>query len=208
MKKRLIARKPKSRGGQSTGNADSKARVNQLRDWAACKQQAARALPTRQRFWKFQPGLGYIELPNPYNDDRGFPLAPPGNDLRPWYTSKTSQPPDDAMDNRRKRDTATKLVHDPLTVMRQLASPPPSGPPKQLYRALPQPNLNHPPDVRTRLSRECSERLRALALIRQRRNEPPEICHKDDYGDLFNRQEVEEARRRREAQDRECHGRR
>ncbi|KAJ7659228.1 hypothetical protein DFH06DRAFT_1327058 [Mycena polygramma] len=185
--------------------ADSKARINQLRDYAVYEGPASPSA-----ILKTPARKSVSVVLNPSNNERGFPLAPSTNDLRPWYTSKTSQPPDDGMDNRRKRDAATKSVYDPLTIMRQLASPPrPSGPPKQRYRAPAPPNSDHSSDVQTRLSRESSERQRALALIRPKRhNEPPEIRHKDGYGDLFNRQEVEEARRRLETQDREGYGRR
>ena len=64
---------------------------------------------------------------------------------------------------------------------------------------------NEPSQVQARLSRESSERERALALIRKKRremmgSEAPSTVHggmEDGYGDIFNKKEVEEARIRR-----------
>ena len=63
------------------------------------------------------------------------------------------------------------------------------------------------PQVEARLARESSERERALALIRRRKremmgSETPSTVHGgmegEGYGDIFNKKEVDEARKRRE----------
>ncbi|KAF8345792.1 hypothetical protein F5887DRAFT_1074217 [Amanita rubescens] len=66
---------------------------------------------------------------------------------------------------------------------------------------------NKPTSVEARLARESSERERALALIRRRKremmgSETPSTTHGgmegEGYGDIFNKKEVEEARKSRE----------
>ena len=108
----------------------------------------------------------------------------------------------------RNRDTARKSMHDPLTsIARQLASRPStsSSTSTNTYRPrLPPPSA--PPEVAARLTRESSERERALALIRRKKREmqgsmTPSTVHGDDdggYADVFNRKEVEEAHRGRD----------
>jgi len=63
-----------------------------------------------------------------------------------------------------------------------------------------------PPEVRARISREMSERERALELIRRRKREmegnatPSTVSGEpiSGYGDMFNRREVEEAHKYRD----------
>lgn len=63
-----------------------------------------------------------------------------------------------------------------------------------------------PPEVQARLSRESSERERALELIRRKKremrgSETPSTVHGEldnRYEDVFNRREVEEAHRTRD----------
>jgi hypothetical protein len=64
-----------------------------------------------------------------------------------------------------------------------------------------------PPELNARLKRESSERERALALIRRKKREmavtdTPSTVYgggaDDEYGDMFNRKEVEEAHRWKE----------
>lgn len=110
----------------------------------------------------------------------------------------------------RERDTARKSVQDPLTsITHQLASRQGSNPStKSTYRprppVIPPPNSSRPPEVQARLSRESSERERAMELIRrkqreQRGSETPSTVHGGSaYGDVFNRREVEEAHRGRD----------
>lgn len=110
-----------------------------------------------------------------------------------------------------KRDTARKSVHDPLTsITHQLASRHASSPAsKSTYRPRPRalpPNTSRPPEVQARLSRESSERERAMELIRRKQrelrgSETPSSVHGGGYGDVFNRREVEEAHRGRERRD-------
>ncbi|KAJ6575745.1 hypothetical protein DFH09DRAFT_915363 [Mycena vulgaris] len=147
----------------------------------------------------------------PAETDRGFPLAPSAKDLKPWYTERATNTDEERSSEsdlvvRRKRDTARKSVHDPLTsITHQLASRHASTPSKSNYRprpaALP-PNTSRPPEVQARLTRESSERERALELIRRKQrdirgSETPSTVYGGGYGDLFNRREVEEAHRGR-----------
>ena len=121
------------------------------------------------------------------------------------------------------RDAARKTGHDPLTsINHQLSSQKPST--AQSYdrfkRPEPPQRAKHvsaasgdvnsvPSQVQARLSRESSERERALALIRRKKremmgSETPSTVHggmEDGYGDIFNKKEVEEARRRRERKE-------
>ncbi|KAF7356010.1 hypothetical protein MVEN_00930400 [Mycena venus] len=155
----------------------------------------------------------------PVETERGVPLAPSAKDLKPWYTERAANPDEEVVDEKRKRDTLRKSAHDPLTsITHQLASragaspfssssssskstyrpqrrPPPSAPPP----------ADAPPEVQARLSRESSERARAMELIRRKQremrgSETPSTVHGGGggYGDVFNRQEVEEAHRGRE----------
>ncbi|KAJ7115374.1 hypothetical protein C8R44DRAFT_223442 [Mycena epipterygia] len=164
----------------------------------------------------------------PVETERGFPLAPSAKDLKPWYTERTANPDEEVVDEKRyiinskgrhisdssfdrKRDTARKSVHDPLTsITHQLASRHGSSPSKSSYRARPPvvpPNTSRPPEVQARLTRESSERERALELIRRKQremrgSETPSSVHGGGYGDVFNRREVEEAHRGRDRRDR------
>ncbi|KAJ7106418.1 hypothetical protein C8R43DRAFT_1092041 [Mycena crocata] len=150
---------------------------------------------------------------DPVETERGFPLAPSAKDLKPWYIDRAPNPDEEVVDEKRKRDTARKSVHDPLTsITHQLASRHGSAPSssKSTYRprppALP-PNTSRPPEVQARLTRESSERERALELIRRKQremrgSETPSSVHGGGYGDVFNRREVEEAHRGRDRWDR------
>ncbi|KAF8163929.1 hypothetical protein K438DRAFT_1618159 [Mycena galopus ATCC 62051] len=152
----------------------------------------------------------------PVETERGVPLAPSAKDLRPWYTEARTVNPDneeEVVDEKRKRDTARKSVHDPLTsITHQLAarhaststSSSTAYKPRPSYRR--PPNANAPPEVQARLTRETSERERAMELIRRKQrelrgSETPSSVHGGGYGDLFNRREVEEAHRGRERRD-------
>ncbi|KAF8142441.1 hypothetical protein K438DRAFT_1922581 [Mycena galopus ATCC 62051] len=156
----------------------------------------------------------------PVETERGVPLAPSAKDLRPWYTEARTVNPDneeEVVDEKRKRDTARKSVHDPLTsITHQLAarhaststSSSTAYKPKPSYRRPPNANANAnaPPEVQARLTRESSERERAMELIRRKQremrgSETPSSVHGGGYGDLFNRREVEEAHRGRERRD-------
>ncbi|KAJ7690260.1 hypothetical protein B0H17DRAFT_856829, partial [Mycena rosella] len=163
--------------------------------------------------------------------DRGFPLAPSAKDLKPWYTERAKNPEEEeevVNEKRyvslyptilpirfircRKRDTARKSVHDPLTsITHQLASRHGSTSSKPSYRPRPPAipvNTSRPPEVHARLTRESSERERALELIRRKQremrgSETPSTVHGggSGYGDVFNRREVEEAHRGRDRSD-------
>ncbi|KAF8142436.1 hypothetical protein K438DRAFT_1946295 [Mycena galopus ATCC 62051] len=135
----------------------------------------------------------------PVETERGVPSR------RPRRTSGRGTP--------RKRDTARKSVHDPLTsITHQLAArhASTSTSSSSAYKPNPSyrwpPNANAPPEVQARLTRESSERERAMELIRRKQremrgSETPSSVHGGGYGDLFNRREVEEAHRGRERRD-------
>ena len=108
----------------------------------------------------------------------------------------------------RKRDESRKYVHDPIT--KQLSTRPSastSSSSKAPYRpALPsKTNRDKPPEVQARLSRESTERERAMELMRRKRREmegnaTPSTVYNDSggYGDLYNKREVEQAHRFRD----------
>lgn len=111
----------------------------------------------------------------------------------------------------RKREESRKTAHDPLTsIERQLAtrSSGSSFQSRSNYRRPPPKTLaDKPPEVQVRLTRESSERDRALELIRRKKREmeitsTPSTVHGGEasggYGDVFNRREVEEAHRYRD----------
>ena len=65
-------------------------------------------------------------------------------------------------------------------------------------------NQDKPPEVQARLSRESTERERALELIRRKRREmegnatPSTVFDDSGYGDVYNKREVEAAHRFRD----------
>ena len=129
----------------------------------------------------------------------------------------------------RIRDLARKSVHDPLTSINQQlakisddAPRPASSRPRQQQQQPRPPGDRDPrsarggggqasePQVAERLSRESSERRRALELIARRKREmagsaTPSTVYggMDDggYGDQYNRREVEEAHRYRDRRE-------
>ncbi|OBZ77207.1 Peptidyl-prolyl cis-trans isomerase [Grifola frondosa] len=143
----------------------------------------------------------------PPEADKGIPLAPSAKDLKPWYSDRDHERNKEPNEGRRMRDLARKSVSDPLTTINsQLASRSASTP---SFRHPRSPNVpmssRAPPEVSERLSRESSERQRALELIRRKKrelqgSETPSTVHggmEGGYGDVFNRREVEEAHRYR-----------
>jgi len=166
----------------------------------------------------------------PAETEKGVPLAPSAKDLKPWYSEPTHEPAVEVEDEKRcvfvhktarstdltfsifrKRDESRKYVHDPLTsITKQLSARPSSASSssKVPYRpALPlKINSDKPPEVQARLSRESTERQRALELIRRKRREmegnaTPSTVFNDSgggYGDVYNKREVEEAHRFRD----------
>ncbi|KAG2126119.1 hypothetical protein BD769DRAFT_1735552 [Suillus cothurnatus] len=139
--------------------------------------------------------------------EKGVPLAPSAKDLKPWYSEHdkgNEHQKDEKSERLRLRDLASKTMNDPLTaITHQLAS----GSSSNNSSPMKPPPL--PSDATAmRLTRESSERERALALIRRKQremrgSETPSTVHgglDEGYGDVFNRREVEEAhsyRRRR-----------
>ncbi|KAG6865040.1 hypothetical protein C0991_005533 [Blastosporella zonata] len=147
----------------------------------------------------------------PAETEKGVPLAPSAKDLKPWYSerSRDKDGAEETVDERRKRDTARKSIHDPLTsITKELASRASTSTTSSSYRRpRPPPEASRTqPEVHARLSREISERERALELIRRKKremagSETPSTVHggvDQGYGDVFNRREVEEAHRGRE----------
>ncbi|KAJ7735829.1 hypothetical protein DFH07DRAFT_927928 [Mycena maculata] len=215
--------------------ADSEARIDRLRERAGSKKKRKdddlevltagesmqrAVLPTTDGHINFFEDLEHSAIATairtttkktePVETERGFPLAPSAKDLKPWYTERAANPDEEVVDEKRKRDTARKSVHDPLTsITHQLASRHGSSPSfksKSSYRPRPPAiplNASRPPEVEARLTRESSERQRALDLIQRKQremrgSETPSSVHGGGYGDLFNRREVEEAHRGRE----------
>ncbi|KAF5312966.1 hypothetical protein D9619_003745 [Psilocybe cf. subviscida] len=145
------------------------------------------------------------------NDEKGVALAPSAKDLNPWYSSASKDKPEDVEDDKRKREEYRKNAHDPLTsIERQLASRSSGFSSSSSSRGRMAPPVStralsdKPPEVQARLTRESSERERALELIRRKKRETlasmtPTTVNGDDaesgYGDVFNKREVEEAHR-------------
>ncbi|KLO18411.1 hypothetical protein SCHPADRAFT_123842 [Schizopora paradoxa] len=154
-------------------------------------------------------------------DEKGVPLAPSAKDLKPWYSAKDINAEKEKDDDRRSRDDSHKSRSDPLTsINRQLAARYSSSDEQQ-------PRFRHPSthsssrnapmappssssegagaaDARqARLQRESAERRRALELKERRRREaagsmtPSTTTGGYEYGDQFNRREVQEAHRNR-----------
>ena len=110
----------------------------------------------------------------------------------------------------RKRDESRKYVHDPLTsITKQLAArPSTSSKSSSSYRPPLPPKANRdndePSEVQARLSRESTERGRALELIRRKKREmegnatPSTVFNDSGYGDVYNKREVQEAHRFRD----------
>lgn len=169
------------------------------------------------------------------NAEQGIPLAPSEKDRKPWYSDKSHERNRDIDGDKkyvsyrrltrliadldyRLRDQARKSAHDPLTSINQQLvrissdSHSTSSRPKN-RRDAPQPRGGEgsQPQVAERLSRESSERQRALALIARKKREmegsatPSTVYGGMDggYGDQYNRREVEEAHRYRDSYARE-----
>ncbi|EPQ51670.1 hypothetical protein GLOTRDRAFT_65874 [Gloeophyllum trabeum ATCC 11539] len=152
----------------------------------------------------------------PAETEKGVPLAPSEKDLNPWYSDKSGKGKE-VDDGRRTRDLARQSRDDPLTFINsQLSSSSTSSsrskPPPRRARQRRSPSPSMPPPKssplslqESRLSRESSERQRALALIARKKremagSETPSTVYDEDrttYGDQYNRQEVREAQRER-----------
>ncbi|EIN05413.1 hypothetical protein PUNSTDRAFT_25455, partial [Punctularia strigosozonata HHB-11173 SS5] len=156
-------------------------------------------------------------------DEKGVALAPSKKDLNPWYSSKSRDVEKEIDEGRRNRDLARQSAADPLTFINTTLSSrsgssssmptlPPSRP--RYNRDKRRPTPPPPPastrdtpklpkdSVTERQTRESSERARALALIERKKremrgSETPSTVHGGygGYRDVFNREEVEEARR-------------
>ncbi|KDQ52245.1 hypothetical protein JAAARDRAFT_50362 [Jaapia argillacea MUCL 33604] len=149
--------------------------------------------------------------------EKGVPLAPSAKDLKPWYSERDKEPGKGLSEDRRKRDLARQSKDDPLTFINtQLSHSSSSNPTSSTSRQahfhrrhshpapLPPPSSYSDSEQDTshltsRLTRESSERARALELIRRKKremegSETPSTVH-GGYGDVYNRVEVEEAHR-------------
>ncbi|KAG6896226.1 hypothetical protein C0992_009621 [Termitomyces sp. T32_za158] len=220
--------------------ADAEARIDRLRERAGITEKVNKkkrkdedldkliaegsstrepALPTTDGHINFFEDLEHESIAaavratkktEPVETDKGVPLAPSAKDLKPWYSERRKEQDEEIADERRKRDTARKSVHDPLTsITKELASRSSlSSSSSSSFRRprLPSQVSQASPDVQARLTRESSERERALQLIRRKKREikgsiTPSTVHggvDQGYEDVFNRREVEEAHRYRE----------
>ncbi|KAJ2933226.1 hypothetical protein H1R20_g3811, partial [Candolleomyces eurysporus] len=151
----------------------------------------------------------------PAETERGVPLAPSAKDMKPWYSERnTDGEKDEVPEDKRRRDEFRKSTHDPLTsITKQLASrsQTSTSPSSSRHHTRPTPSTSTstPKDqTQARISRESSERQRALALIEKKRrekagNETPSTVYGGDdrgagYSDQFNKMAVLEAHRDRE----------
>ena len=160
--------------------------------------------------------------------EKGVALAPSAKDLKPWYSKRSSEreieietssssatffqskrqdgeadEEEEGIRKRRRDEERKTIMHDPLySISRQLASRSASSSEPSSSR-VPRPPPHNPQQAR--LSRESSERQRALDLIKRRKREvagmgnatPTTVFDDPDsgYRDVFNRREVDEAHR-------------
>ncbi|KAK7060153.1 hypothetical protein VNI00_000917 [Paramarasmius palmivorus] len=156
----------------------------------------------------------------PAETEKGIPLAPSKKDLNPWYSSNGNasrskdgeEDWDDERRRKRERDTNRKSQHDPLTAIQHQLASSSSSKGKSTSKSKHRPSISgidtpsKPSAQQARLTRESSERERALALIRAKKrqamgSETPMSTRSDDaseYGDMYNRREVAAARESRE----------
>ncbi|VDB90887.1 unnamed protein product, partial [Peniophora sp. CBMAI 1063] len=155
------------------------------------------------------------------DSDRGVALAPSKEDLSPWYSSASKRYEDDegkggggrgrragwkAREERRK-EGADPLAGIPAYIRHPSSAS--SSPTTSAHSRRPVRPSSFGDDASSlRLARESSERARARALIAKRKAEreradgssvasaTPSTVH-GNYGDMYNRAEVEEARRER-----------
>ncbi|PVG04699.1 hypothetical protein CPB86DRAFT_777974 [Serendipita vermifera] len=149
--------------------------------------------------------------------DKGYRLAPSKADRTPWYTKSKEEGQPKLDPAKRDRDEIRKQKHDPLKEIEaslsrasssSRISPPrvssknPMGPP-----SIPKPSSSNSM-LDNRLSREISERQRAAELIARKRKErmgnetPTTVAPSEDgYGNMYNKDDVEAAARRRREGD-------
>ncbi|KAF8580271.1 hypothetical protein K439DRAFT_1231550, partial [Ramaria rubella] len=145
-------------------------------------------------------------------DEKGFRLAPSAKDLKPWYTDKDTQK-EEMTEDKRLKDLSSKKTFDPLTsIQSELSRSYPSNSTSSLSSAR---RIQPPSNTsEARVQRESSERARALELIRRKKREkerealgmanmtPSSVADGLDrdvgYRDVYNRQETEDAHRRRD----------
>jgi len=147
------------------------------------------------------------------DSDKGIPLAPSEKDLKPWYSAKGKERMTDGADDdddRRARDMNRKSHADPLTsINSQLATSQRSSTSNNWRPRRPPPAAltdgpdKAPSEREARLTRESSERQRALDLIRRKKremqgSETPSTVRNGAYGDMYNKADVEEAHRHKE----------
>ncbi|KAH9921452.1 uncharacterized protein B0H18DRAFT_828475, partial [Fomitopsis serialis] len=146
--------------------------------------------------------------------EKGIPLAPLEKDLKPWYSDHNSGKGKDRDEARESRELARKSVNDPLTsINHQLSARPGTQSTRSTFRSRPSrpdrppPSSSEPRSAEAaRMNRESAERQRALELIRRKKretagSETPSTVHggvEEGYRDVFNRREVDEARKHRE----------
>ncbi|KZV77345.1 hypothetical protein PENSPDRAFT_645596 [Peniophora sp. CONT] len=145
------------------------------------------------------------------NDDRGFALAPSKEDLSPWYSSSKDAVEDGKSGGKGKRagwaarEQRRKESSDPLAAIPAHIRLP--GRTSATRTSSSRTPSSTDDASSARLARESSERARAQALIARKKAErarsdgtstiaTPSTVH-GGYGDMYNRADVEEARRER-----------
>lgn len=143
------------------------------------------------------------------NDDRGVALAPSKDDLTPWYSSSKDVAEEGKSGGKGKRagwaarEQRRKESSDPLAAIPLHIRQPNTTSRSSMSN---RPSSSGDDASSARLTRESSERARAQALIARKKAErarldgstvaTPSTVH-GGYGDMYNRAEVEEARRER-----------
>lgn len=146
------------------------------------------------------------------NEDRGVALAPSKEDLTPWYSSSKDAAEEGKSGGKGKRagwaarELRRKESSDPLTAIPAHIRQPARSGNAYISRSSSSRTPSGDDASSARLTRESSERARAQALIARKKAErarsdgstiaTPSTVH-GGYGDMYNRVEVEEARRER-----------
>ncbi|KAJ3548497.1 hypothetical protein NMY22_g1232 [Coprinellus aureogranulatus] len=142
-------------------------------------EQSSMAAAIKSTTVKAKAAVGAAE------NEKGVPLAPSEKDLKPWYSEKGKGEAgtiEELPEDKRRRDERRKSTHDPLTsITKQLASRSPtsssypsssrSHSSQQLPRIGSTSASTSKDPTQARLSRESSERARALALIEKKKRE-------------------------------------
>ncbi|GHJ87233.1 hypothetical protein NliqN6_3635 [Naganishia liquefaciens] len=189
--------------GNGRARAEDEAGVSDghVNFWAGLEKSAAKPKKTPDQIQADDPTTMYLHRPL--------------RETKPWYTDvalrtyeerEEDEEKRERRERRRRKDDSAKTAQDPMTyVHAALASSSSSTRAASTRRPHPLPlSTNDSPLRAARAARESAERARALALVQARTRdaavETPRTERADDMGsDLWNRDEVREARRRKEA---------